>query len=215
SWCEEELTRDQVAYLDLNPQYAKLPQIASIWSGKLEGTRSIVNPPRTIVPCLADRLQPVLHPELDIILLDGFHLEAALETAHYGQKQGIPVVLDGGSWKPGLEELLPLIDVAICSADFRGPGGEPAWEILAAYDVEAQVVTKGSAPVEWKDGPKITFIPVPEIEAVDSLGAGDVFHGAFCYAYAQDRDMRKALEKGIEVAAQSVQYFGAQTWARR
>lgn len=44
---------------------------------------------------------------------------------------GIKVVLDGGSWKSGLEKLLPHVHTAICSADFRPP---KLWEqLLAGY----------------------------------------------------------------------------------
>lgn len=213
AWCEEQLSGAQIPLRDLNPQYAELPQVASIWSSQATGSRSIVNPPRASIPCDPGALQPFLNPALDIMLVDGFFLEAAIEAARFGQARGIPVVLDGGSWKPGLEALLPLLDCAICSADFRGPAGEPAQDILAGYDMAVQAITQGAGPVLWKRGGEWVEIPVPEVPVVDSLGAGDVFHGAFCFAYGAGAPPEAALQTAIEVAGRSVRHFGVHSWA--
>jgi sugar/nucleoside kinase (ribokinase family) len=48
---------------------------------------------------------------------------------------------------------------------------------------------------------------------VDTLGAGDVFHGAFCYYFAQTGDFAGSLQAASRVAAVSCRYFGAMRWA--
>ena len=65
------------------------------------------------------------------LLLDGHHPDLALRAARSARELGMPVVLDAGSWKPVLAELLSYVDVCACSAAFRSrgaadqPGGDP------------------------------------------------------------------------------------------
>jgi len=44
---------------------------------------------------------------------------------------------------------------------------------------------------------------------VDTTGAGDVFHGAFCYAVLQDMPMRDALDFSNAMAALNCMALGA------
>ncbi|HQY33531.1 PfkB family carbohydrate kinase, partial [Actinotalea sp.] len=55
------------------------------------------------------------------VLVDGHHLDLALDVARTARGRGVPVLLDAGSWKPGLEALLGLVDIALLSEDFRVP----------------------------------------------------------------------------------------------
>jgi sugar/nucleoside kinase (ribokinase family) len=45
------------------------------------------------------------------------------------------------------------------------------------------------------------------IKAVDTLGAGDIFHGAFCH-YILQQDFPTALSNAAKVAARSCESFG-------
>ena len=73
-------------------------------------------------------------------------------------------------------------------------------------------VTRGALPVIYFDNDTVKEIPVPEVPAIDTLGAGDVFHGAFCYYYAKGLNFAKALEEAVIVAANSCKYFGTREW---
>ena len=46
------------------------------------------------------------------------------------------------------------------------------------------IVTPGPDPIRWFSGPRSGTVPVPAIEAVDTAGAGDAFHGALAVALA-------------------------------
>ncbi len=63
---------------------------------------------------------------------------------------------------------------------------------------------------EFGDG--ATKIPVPQVDALDTLGAGDVLHGAFCYYLAEGFDRREALRRAAIIASGSCCYFGTHTW---
>jgi sulfofructose kinase len=54
-------------------------------------------------------------------------------------------------------------------------------------------VTHGAQDVLWLDGATARRSPVFPITAVDTLGAGDVFHGAFTLALAERQEVAAAL----------------------
>jgi len=135
------------------------------------------------------------------LLVDGHHLDLALSAARAARAVGVPVLLDGGSWKPGLEELLRLVDVAVLSAAFRVPDelarpavdghGRPLpacdTDAVAADDALTRVQAWGPTAVAQSHGAdavvvlrrgRRTTVPVPTVTVVDTLGAGDVLHGA-------------------------------------
>ena len=54
-------------------------------------------------------------------------------------------------------------------------------------------------------------IAVPNVETVDTLGAGDIFHGAFCH-FILSNSYRRSLEAAAKVASESCRYFGTRQW---
>lgn len=137
----------------------------------------------------------------DALLIDGHHLPLAAALAYEAHNLGIPVLLDGGSWKPGLEKVLPFVDAAVVSAEFTGD--------LADIPV---AVTRGADGIEHAGG-VIAVEPVPD---ADTLGAGDVFHGAWLTFVAQHglEEWERGLAWAARVASFSCRYPGAHEWAR-
>jgi len=91
-------------------------------------------------------------------------------------------VLDGGSWKEGTDELLGFADTAICSNDFKPPGCANEDEVidyLIGRGVANIAITKGAHPIRFQSDAASGSVRVPLIEPVDTMGAGDIFHGAF------------------------------------
>ena len=131
------------------------------------------------------------------------------------------MVLDGGSWKPGLEDLLPWIDYAICSANFYPPScsNRPdLWAFLQACNIPYRAISQGAAPIlyEWDSATGIQRgeIVVETVTCVDSLGAGDILHGAFCH-YLLHRSFPEALRQASRVASLACQSFGPREWMGR
>ena len=126
----------------------------------------------------------------------------------------IPVVLDGGSWKEGLEKLLPLVDYAICSSAFTPPGCTDANSVITClreYGIENIAITSDGAPIIVHTQGQTSELPVMAIKAVDTLGAGDIFHGAFCH-YILENDFLLSLERAGEVASLSCTSLGTRAW---
>ncbi|WP_344651034.1 PfkB family carbohydrate kinase [Cryptosporangium japonicum] len=141
----------------------------------------------------------VLVRDADVVLVDGHHPRLALAAA----RAGATVVLDGGSWKPVLTELLPYVDYAVCSAVF--PDAE-------SLDVPHVAVTRGPDPVSWWSEGRSGQVPVPSVDVRDTLGAGDAFHGAFAYALTRGASFEEALEHGARIAALRCSVAGPRAW---
>ncbi|TQS45750.1 PfkB family carbohydrate kinase [Cryptosporangium phraense] len=135
----------------------------------------------------------------DVVLVDGHHPDLARAAV----RTDAPTVLDGGSWKPVLSELLPSIDYAVCSAVFPSP---------SSLEVPHVAVTRGPDPVLWWSGGRSGEVPVPSVVVRDTLGAGDAFHGAFAYALATGSSFVTALSTGVRVAALRCSVAGPRDW---
>ncbi|RPF22618.1 pantothenate kinase [Myceligenerans xiligouense] len=150
-------------------------------------------------------------PAPDVVLLDGHHPDIARSVlAHARTLRPRPlIVLDAGRWRPVFADLLPDADVIACSAAFRVPEGQEGWY---AGLRGATVVTHGSAPVDWWDGDARGTIDVPAVPAVDTLGAGDAFHGALTAALARGAELPRACAEAVRVASLRVRYLGPRGW---
>ena len=152
-----------------------------------------------------------------VVLLDGHHPALALAAAHAADAAGVPVVLDAGSWKQVLPELLPHVTAAVCSADFAPPGAvgdlDATARALLAAGPAFVAVTAGPAPVRWWAGGEHGGVEVPAVPVRDTLGAGDVLHGAYAYAVASGvADPVLALRFAIDVAGVRVAHTGPRSW---
>ncbi|WP_338403738.1 PfkB family carbohydrate kinase [Cellulosimicrobium arenosum] len=155
----------------------------------------------------------------DVLLLDGHLPDVALPLARAARAAGAVVVLDGGSWKDCTTDLLALCDAAVLSADLRVPGVRDDDELTAvagmgpAGRLAFVARTHGAGPVEVLRAGERTSVEVPPARTVvDTLGAGDVVHGAFAAALARGVDPFEALERAVVVASRSVEHAGARGW---
>jgi len=150
----------------------------------------------------------------DVVLVDGHHMGAGVVLA--ARSVGATVLADGGSWKPGLDELLAHVGIAVLSGDFHLPSSDDdLLTAVAALGPSVVAQTHGAGPVQMltPDG-TVHQIRPPQVEVTDTLGAGDVLHGAMAAALARGADPLAALEAGVDVASRSVQSRGALGWAR-
>jgi sugar/nucleoside kinase (ribokinase family) len=218
-WATEvraQLNRHQIQLLDLADGTDYETPLTTVLIDGAHSTRTIVNPPLSTLalPPMADSWQQAVPAAWGavppVILTDGFHLAQTLPLLSTLKETAI--CLDGGSWKPGTAELVPLLTVAICSERFRIPGQPSNPEATIAWFATRGVpyiaVTRGPRSIlGWKHG-RIFEIEIEPIEAVDTLGAGDVLHGAFCHHFAIRPDFEWALRQAAQIATQSCLSLG-------
>ncbi|MFN2496901.1 MAG: PfkB family carbohydrate kinase [Pseudonocardiaceae bacterium] len=184
----------------------------------LEGTgeRSVVSRNAEDVTAAVPADLPMLVGDSDVVLIDGHHPGLAVAAARAARNTGIPVVLDCGSAKPVYADLMPLADAAVCSAGFTtgGLGGFDA--VCAALLTEGAhlvAMTAGAAPLRWRTRDAAGVVKVPPVAVQDTLGAGDVLHGAVAFARACGvADPQRSLRFGVAVASLRVQHVGPRAW---
>lgn len=202
---------------------AAVPALSSIILTQGTAERAIVSSDATGMDLDAPDTAPPLD-QCAAMLLDGHHPRIARWAAGLAREAGLRIVLDAGRWKPVMAELLPLADDVICSADFRVPGTTGRRDMMEAVlqaGATRVAVTDGAGPISWMErrpgsaAPASGSIAVETVEALDTLGAGDVFHGAYVYAVAHRRlDFEPALEFAASIAAVKVGLLGQRAWFR-
>jgi sugar/nucleoside kinase (ribokinase family) len=181
-----DLAASSVGVVDLAEPRGR-PPVSTVLVTRATGERAVVSVNATGVEQLppveaARRLPSDVWDDVGVLLVDGHHLDLALVCAAAARARGVPVVLDGGSWKPGLEGLLRLVDVAVLSADFAVPVsvsvGAGVLEAARASGPRVVAQSHGAGPVVVLGDDGLLAVPVPAVAVVDTLGAGDVLHGA-------------------------------------
>lgn len=208
----EELSEYEVEVFDLKSGEQDDPVFASVITSQTSGSRTIFSchPKEATTPPLQ-----MITREIKIALFDGFYMKSSIDAARKCRELGITTVLDGGSWKPGSNELLQYIDIAICSADFYPPGVQTfddVTEYLLKKGVQKTAITRGEKPIITNEGEVNYLVKVPRTKTVDTLGAGDIFHGAFCYFYGTSGNFLLSLEKASQIASYSCQFEGPRGW---
>ena len=130
---------------------------------------------------------------------DGLMLEASIEAAKQAKDMGMTIVMDAGTLRKGYKALVSLVDVLIMSQGFGealvgvGEPPEKALKTLAQWGPGGAIITLGAkGSMGWHDG-DITFQNAFPVDAVDTTGAGDVYHGAYIYGLFQDWDMPECM----------------------
>ncbi|GIT91137.1 sulfofructose kinase [Jannaschia pagri] len=160
------------------------------------GERMIVNFPGDGLPS-----DPPAVPPCDAALVDCRWPEAAEAVLRAAQHAAVPGVLDGEKYTP--DPLAALATHVVFSApglrDFSGIDALPKALAEAAKRLPGLVAyTNGPDGVHWAHGPQIAAVPVT---AVDTLGAGDLWHGAFALALGRGRDLIAASTFANRAAA--------------
>ena len=218
-----ELNRLGVSLVDLAAGTAYEAPLCTVLLNSQNGSRTIVNPPisqvalRRLGGSWSAEIPASWGPVPPVILCDGFFFEETAALLAACKSAGAAICLDSGSWKPGTGELAELLTAAICSERFSVPGqnGSPdatfAW--FAAKSVPHIAVTRGAKSILGWDRGRRFEIEVAEIATIDTLGAGDVLHGAFCHHFARSREFEPALRWASEIATRSCQSLGILAWA--
>jgi sugar/nucleoside kinase (ribokinase family) len=216
---------------DLAPESVESPPISSILVTQATGDRAVISINAKRFP--VDRLPDGMSAEallcgVDVVLIDGHQMSVSRTIAALAKAQGIPVVLDGGSWKPGFEAVLPFVDYAICSANFIPPSEIDLREgglfgFLGDFGIPFMAITQGSKEILYCDRGQLGTVVVSVVPVIDTLGAGDIFHGAFCHFILQPLiansianpipdPFPNALSQAATIAGRSCQYFGTRSW---
>ena len=151
--------------------------------------------------------------DIAALLVDNRYPDFVLPLCRATRQRGRPVVIDADRATSIEDPLLATATHVIFSAEcLLGTTGmtelEPALRMAAARTGAFIAVTNGPDDVLWIEALGLRRMPVFAIEAIDTLAAGDVFHGAFALALAEGQDERAAMRFAAATSAVKCTRFG-------
>ena len=158
-------------------------------------------------------LDPGLIAACRVLHLDGHFWQASLKAARLAREAGALVSLDAERVFEGTAELVSLCDVVVGSEDFAQrlfdePDPERALRRLAGLGPAWVGRTLGAAGAELLAGGRRYAHPGFGVLAVDTTGAGDVFHAGLVHALLLGQGPQDALATACGLAAISVTALG-------
>lgn len=185
---------------------------AQVWIDEQASTRTIAcyRPQHWLQPEDLDRQ---IIQQARFLHLDGWPQETCLQAAQIAREADVTVCLDAGSLKPGMETLIPYLNVMNCPRRFLS-------EYLQTDDVLAggrALLDQGPELVTVTDGVRGAWLFTEEgclhcaalpVLSLDTTGAGDVFSGALLYGLLEDWPRERVLKFACVTAALKCERLG-------
>jgi sugar/nucleoside kinase (ribokinase family) len=150
-----------------------------------------------------------------LLHIDGHDTPAVKRAAEIARAHSMPVTVDVDTVYPGFECVLPLVDYLVASSEFPAvwTGERDPFHALEAlqteYGMKVAAMTLGERGSLARCDGRFVYSPAYVVDAVDTTGAGDVFHGAFCYAVLEGMTIGDALDFSNAMAALNCTASGA------
>ena len=212
-----DLHAGRVQLIDVASEHVDRAAVSSITVLRSTAERSVISvdagtPEITDVPDLSSVLAGA-----DVVLVDGHHPSLAEAASRSASSATIPLVIDAGRWKPVLGRVMARAQTVICSSEFRQAGtddSDSSARALVRLGVPTVMVTHGADPVQWWHGGESGSVRPPAVRAVDTSGAGDVFHGAYCYFAVRTNHVNivGSIQAASEIASAKCRFFGTRSW---
>lgn len=188
------------------------------------GENSIVVAPGANANLQPEDVEVVLrkYPEGRILLIQ---LEIPMRTVEHAARiakdMGLQVILNPAPANESVADMFPLIDVITPNTtEAEMLSGIPITDIHSARaaaehiqqrGVRQVIVTLGKAGAVLLENGTFAHIPAPQVEAVDTTAAGDVFNGALAVALSEGKNLKSAVTFACHAAALAVTRMGAQS----
>ena len=212
--------KQELSKIGVNTKYLEMDKNSNTTSSYIinnleSGSRTIItHRPRELVLSKVE-----VEDKFDVILLDGYEKEFAnriIDTNPNAIK-----IIDAGSLKEATVELSKKVDYVVCSHDFAEDytklkvDYEDLTSLIKIYNLLEKdfpgkiiITLEDKGCFVYDDGYKL--VPTLKMRAVDTTGAGDIFHGAFTYCIANNYDIIKTLKMSNISGALSVTKIGGQ-----
>lgn len=150
------------------------------------------------------------------LLLDGLMSDISILAASAAKKQNIPVMLDAGRGRPGMLEVAGLSDYVVASEEFVN---NLEWDLSekslqgcrTQIGADVLTITQGEQGSITAAHNQFFHMPAFQTQAVDTTGAGDVFHGGYIYGLLQGWNLRDTVMFASAVAAIKCTKVGGRT----
>lgn len=146
---------------------------------------------------------------------DGHDTAAVAHGARLAREAGIPVTVDVDTIYDGFDRVLPYVDYLVASSEFpcNWTGEKDPFAALERiqkeYGMKVAGMTLGDRGSLALEEGRFYYSPAFVVDCVDTTGAGDVFHGAFCYGVLEGLPIEQILEFANAMAALNCTALGA------
>lgn len=199
-------------HMELNDQYTTTSSF--IIANTSNGTRTILTyrPDEMIYQADISLQQP------DIILIDGQEYELSKKILKQYPKA--ISIIDAGRPVPEVIELAHMVNYLVCSHEFAEEMTGLSLKNASKETLEACylkmkeifqneiIITLESTGSLYQDQGKVKLMPTISVKAVDSTGAGDLFHGAFTYGISKKLPLEKVMQIATVAGGISVTKIG-------
>jgi len=211
----ESLERAGINLEDVQIRRNCANQSAYIIIDQSTGERTVLWSRAECLRLAPESITPELITCARLLHIDGHDTPAVARAAALARQHGIPVTVDVDTIYHGFDKVLPNVDFLITSSEFpvqwtneRDPF--KALEMIQAeYGMRVAAMTLGAHGALALTEGTFVYSPAFVVNCLDTTGAGDVFHGAFCYAVLQGMPMRDALDFSNAMAALNCMHLGA------
>lgn len=210
----EDFTRYEVSTACINMMDGYRSFSSNIWLAKDNATRTCVFDRGDVPALVLDETMEKAIANADILMVDGNEMDAAEAACKIAKANGTKVLYDCGGLYDGVERLLKLTDVMIPSEEFAlahtnsKTVREAAVKLYDMYHPEVVVITCGKEGGVIYQG-DLEQYPAFPVDAVDTNGSGDVFHGAFAAAMVKGYSYRDCCIFASAVSALKCTGIGA------
>ncbi len=186
-----------------------------IIANKSNGSRTIITSKKEPIRKLSQKIEE----KYDLVLVDGEHPETAIEVLK--NNQDAITILDAGRLNDDTKEIGKLVKYLVSSKEFAEEFSkttlsvkDPEKLIAAHKKMEEYFKTNIIITLEAKGSftkinDKYEIIPSVKVKAIDSTGAGDIFHGALAYFLLKGNDIKTAIKYASITGAISVTRVGS------
>jgi sulfofructose kinase len=186
------------------------------------GARSIIYERNSLPKLEIDAKIKNLARQAKVVLLDPevTYLGGPLKKIAGGN---VKIVYDCERWRPGIEDMMQTADFFIPSSEFLTASeldfkdlnfGQSIRQLKARVD-GTLIVTRGENGAYFMTGDTLYHVPVPDVRAVDTVGAGDNFHAAFALAVSRGFGLHQAVKFSVAVASLSCREYGGRNGVPR
>ena len=182
--------------------------IAYLWIEEKTGNRSCAWTREGLDELTADEINPEAIAAAKVLHVDGHNAAGAIAAAKVAREAGVLVNYDAGTHRDGMDELLGLADLMICSEEFilkltgLKDAEEAVRQVWAKYRPKVCGATMGVRGSMAFDGKEFVRCPAFKVEkVVDTTGCGDLFHTGFAIRYLETQDLMECQRFGAAVSA--------------
>lgn len=190
-------------------------QTAYILIDQKTGERTVLWQRAECLRLAPDEIRAELITCARLLHIDAHDTPAVAKAAAIARAHGIPVTVDVDTTYHGFDSVLPNVDYLIASSEFppQWTGESDPLRALETmqneFGMKVAAMTLGAHGALARVDGRFHYSPAFVVNCVDTTGAGDVFHGAFCYAVLEGMSIDDALDFSNAMAALNCTKLGA------